>query len=329
MKNLKTILFTILTLGIVACSVDPDLPFDLDGSLENNGAFLRISSVETAAFDLADLDNAAYQMQVEYFDKEVGNLLERVDFSVSYTNFYLDPADQVTIPQTEPFMTLTPDDFTPGDKGLPATTITIPFTEVINALGLSPDEVGVEDQFTLSWVIHLTDGRSFSGQNSSPAVTGGSFFNAPGQANVFTVQALSDAEFVGTYRFTQTAPGPIAGQGLSFLFGQTFEADLTVDPDNTLNGRIFTAEPYPEFGGLSPVSVPISIGRTATVAPDNIGTGLQCTEGLSFGTPRSTDSLVEIDIDDDSQFTLVLTENTFADCSVGPGDIVLQAEKVN
>jgi len=329
MKIIKTILFPFLTLGIVACSVDPNLPFDLDESLENNGAFLRINSVEIAAFDLADIDNAAFQMNVEYFDKEVGKLLDNIEFSVSYTNFHLDSADRIDIPQSEPFMSLTPGDFEPGDKGLPTTTVTIPFTEVISALGLTQEEVGVEDRFTISWVINLTDGRSFSGQNSSPAVTGGSFFSAPGQANVFTVQALDETEFVGTYRFTQTAPGPIAGLGLSYIFGETFEAELSVDPDNTLNGRIFSVEPYPEFGGLSQVTVPIAIGRTATVAPDNIGTGIGCSEGLSFGSPTSSDNLVEINVDDDSQFTLVLTENKLADCGVGPGDVVLQAEKIN
>jgi hypothetical protein len=150
---------------------------------------------------------------------------------------------------------------------------------------------------------------------------------------VFTVQRLEETEFVGTYRFTQAEPGPVPSDSTQFLFGEEFEVELSIDPENTQNGRVFTTVPYPasEEGSLAPVTVPIALARTAIVTVENQGTGIGCGTpgGLAFGSPRSSDNLVEIDINDDSQFTLVLTENVNIDCNVGPGDIVLFAEKID
>jgi hypothetical protein len=330
MKKLNYIIAAAILAGLTSCDVNnPKLPFDLDESLENNGAFLRVNEVISNAFELADPENAAYTIRVEYFDKENGGLMQNIEFFADYTRFFLNPDDELYIPETGPVITLNPNDFTIGDRGRPEATITVPFTTVINTLNLSAGDVKVEDRFLLKWIINLTDGRSFGSANSSPDVTGGAFFRAPGQARISAIQQLDETAFTGLYGFTQREPGPVPGAGTEWLFGESFEAELSVDSTNIHHGRVFTMEPYPGAGELDPVTVPIALTRTATVAADEIVTGHGCREGLAFGRARSTANLVEIDVNNDSEFVLVLTENVRVDCAVGPGDIIFDVEKVD
>jgi hypothetical protein len=299
----------------------------LDETLENRGAFLRINSVETAAFDLADLSTAAYTINVEYFDGEDATLLDNVAFYASYQSFGLNPEDRVVIPETEqPFYTVPVSQFSENERGLPATTITVPLTAVLEGLGLSEDDIGVEDRFTLRWVVNLTDGRSFTASDAAPAISGG-FYSSPYQAQVFTVQALQASEFTGSYMFDSQGTGVFGWE----TFSDVFTTDLVVDPNNTLNGRIFTAEPYAEdWGGLAPIDVPISLGRTATAAVGSggVGTGLGCGVGLAVGP--ITDPVangVIIDVSDDSEFTLVISDNIRGDCGAPPVDVAFTVTK--
>ncbi|MDX1640169.1 MAG: hypothetical protein R3220_00635, partial [Balneolaceae bacterium] len=309
--NLKFIsaLLVVFVIGVACDTVtgDPELPIPLEETLENRGAFLRINSVNSAAFDLADLSTAAYSIDVEYFDGEDATLLDNVQFYASYQSFGLNPEDRTVIPETDqPVYTVPASQFSENERGLPATTITVPLTAVLEGLGLTTDDVGVEDRFTLRWVLNLTDGRTFSVEEASPAI-GGGFYSSPYQAQVFTVQALAADQFVGSYMFDSQNAGVFGWE----TFSDVFTSDLIVDPDNSLNGRIFTAEPYAEdWGGLAPIDVPISLGRTATAAVGSagVGTGLGCGVGLAVGpiTDPAANGVI-IDVSDDSEFTLVIS----------------------
>lgn len=332
-NRITSALMVLLLVALVSCDSvtgDPDLPIPLDETMENTGAFLRITNVETAAYDLAVAQEAAYTIDVEYFDGEGSTLLENVEFYVGYTSFALDPADATTIPETSsPFMTVPASEFTEGESGLPSTTISVPLTAVAEAVGLDVADVGVEDRFDIRWVVNLTDGRSFTAKDASAPVTGG-FYNSPYAARVFTVQALDETEFVGEYLFEAQGTGVFGWQ----TFSSSFTAELSVDPDNTLNGRVFTAQPYAEDWGngdgnapLDPITVPIALGRTAT-ATGEVSTGLGCTLALAVGpiTDQAANGVV-IDIEDDSQFTMVLGDNTRGACDTGPVDVAFTVTK--
>lgn len=327
--NLKisSALLVLLLVLVSSCSTEPELPIPLDETLENRGAFLRINAVQTAAFDLADLGTAAYTIDVEYFDGEGASLLENVQFYAAYQSFGLNPADRTIIPETDqPVFTVSASEFSENERGLPATTISVPLTAVAEGLGISTDDVGVEDRFTIRWVVNLTDGRSFTASDAAPAISGG-FYSSPYQAQVFTVQALQASEFTGTYMFDSQGTGVFGWE----VFSDVFESELVVDPNNTLNGRIFTAEPYAEdWGGLAPIDVPISLGRTATAAVGSggIGTGLGCGVGLAVGpiTDPAANGVI-IDVSDDSEFTLVLSDNIRGDCDAPPVDVAFTVTK--
>jgi hypothetical protein len=334
MKYIKfkfsSICLVLVLTALVSCDSitgDPDLPIPLDETLSNTGAFLRIISTESAAFDLAEPSNASYQIEVEYFDGEGSSLLENVEFYAAYESFGLKPEDRTSISETEnPVFVVPASEFTENDNGLPSATISIPLAEVTDGLGLDISNVGVEDRFDIRWVVNLTDGRSFSASDASPAI-GGGFYDSPYAARVFTVQALDPSEFTGTYLFEAQGTGVFGWQ----TFSSSFTAELSIDEDNTLNGRVFTAEPYAEdWGGLTPIDVPIALGRTATVSGSSNGitTGLGCTLSLAVGPiTDSANNGVIIDLADDSQFTLVLGDNVRGACGVGPTDVAYTVTK--
>ncbi|NBB75980.1 MAG: hypothetical protein GVY02_01255 [Bacteroidetes bacterium] len=330
-NRITSALLVLLLVALVSCdsvSGDPDLPIPLDETLENTGAFLRILSVETAAFDLADRSTAAYTIEVEYFDGEGSSLLQDVDFYAGYTSFALDPANQTTVPETaDPFLTVPASAFTENENGNPQATISVPLTAVASALGLDVNNIGVEDRFDLRWVVNTTDGRSFSASDASAPVQGG-FYSSPYSARVFTVQALDETAFAGDYLFEAQGTGVFGWQ----TFSSSFTTELSVDPDNTLNGRVFTAEPYAEGWGdvegpLNPITVPIALGRTAT-ATGEVTTGLGCTLSLAVGpiTDQAANGVI-INIDDDSQFTMVIGDNTRGACGTGPVDVAFTVTK--
>lgn len=329
--RITSTLMVLLLVVMASCdsiSGDPDLPIPLDETLENTGAFLRIASTESAAFDLAVPSEASYTFVGEYFDGEGSTLLEDIDFYASYQSFALQPANRTVIPETsEPVFTIPASEFSINEEtGLPTATISVPLTAVLDGLGLTLNDIGVEDRFNLRWVLNLTDGRTFSAEDASPAV-GGGFYNSPYQRTVFTVQALDQSEFVGEYLFEAQNRGVFGW----WTFSETFTAELSVDPNNTLNGRVFTAEPYAEdWGGLSPIDMPIALGRTATASTGSNGlsTGLGCAITLAIGPITDlAENGVIIDINDDSQFTMVLGDNVRGACGAGPTDVTFTVTK--
>lgn len=326
-NRITSALMVLLMVALVSCDSitgDPDLPIPLDETLNNTGAFLRVLNVESAAFDIADRSSASYTIDVEYFDGEGSSLLENVEFYAAYESFALDPGNTVTIPETsDPFLTIPASEFSKNENGLPAATISISLADVAEALGLDPADVGIDDVFEIRWVVNTTDGRSFSVDDASAAIQGG-FYSSPYFARVAAVQSLEESEFTGEYLFEAQGTGAFGWQ----MFSSSFTAELRIDPDNTLNGRVFTATPYTNSPyQLDPITVPIVIGNTATARTD-VATGHLCTLDATIGPITDSQNRELIDIEDDSQFTLVLGDNTQGACGTSPTDVTFTVTKL-
>lgn len=330
MKYLKYIITAVLLVSITACSVNEDnFPIDLDAVLNNNGAYLRVLSVDEPVYNFVDLPNARYVFTGEVFDLEEGNLLESVEFNVGFRSFERDPVTgQPVLEISEnpnPILTVPASEFVRGGgRNLPQVTFTIPLSDVLAALdGVTEADLELGDTFLLRWTVNLTDGRSFSGSDASADITGGAFFNSPYQARVNVAPVLPDDQFVGEYLFEAQNTG---FNGWS-TYSETFTATLSVNPENTANGRIFTAEPYAQnWGGLNPIDTPIafSVGTTYDGPSGGTGTGLGCGGGLAIGLAGE---LAEVDLFDDSQFTLWLADNIRSDCGAGPVDVEFTVTK--
>ena len=325
MKLLKYLTIVVLLVGLAACSVNEEnFPVNLDEVVNNNGAYMRVLSVESAGFDILDLDNAAYIFTAELFDREDGDLVENVDFYVDFTS-----ADGTQLEEVGPFKTYTRADFTrEGSRNLPRNTFTITIDEVLQATGVQQADLLIGDRFRVRWVINLSDGRSFSVDDTGPDISGGSFFRSPYIASVNVVAAIPQDEFVGSYTFSQQgSSNSVAGAfaaGWLWNGAQEFSTDISVDPDNTLNGRTFTATPLAEFGvGSQDYIFNVALANEPennTVTLDgSVGTGLACSAlGIAYGGAPGGSG--DFDVNDDSEFTLVVRENINEDCGLDAED---------
>ncbi|NGP90073.1 hypothetical protein [Fodinibius halophilus] len=332
--NITSVFLVLLMFALFSCessstSEGPQLKELLDEAKTSTGAFLRVASVKSAAFDLADKSTAAYTIKAEYEDGEGNSLLESVEFYVAYESFALDPQQRETIKETkDPFKTVDASAFEEdSESGLPTATISVPLSEAVSALsGLSMSDLGVGDSFELRWKVNLTDGRSFSVDQSSAPVSSG-FYRSPFFSRVKTVQKIPADEFTGMYHFEAQGAGVFGWP----TFETSFDAQLSVDPENKLNGRVFTAKPYPPGASgfdLAEIQVPIALGPTATPTSE-VGTGLGCDAGLAVGPMQnSSQNGVIIDVNDDSQFTLVVGDNVRGDCDASPVDVTYIVTKL-
>lgn len=326
MKLLKYITTVVLLISLAGCSVNEEnFPVPLDEVLNNNGAYLRILSVESAGFDILDLENAAYVIETEVFDREEGDLFESVEFYVSYTS-----SDGQTIAETsEPVKTYTAGDFTRGGvNNLPQATITIAIDDVLGPLGLTSDDILIGDLFRVRWDLNLTDGRTFSADDASTVITGGAFFSSPYLANVNVVAAIPQDQFVGSYSITQNEPG----FGPLVYEAETIDIELTVDPNNTLNGRTYSAEYLASLGfAVGPETHSIAIALANDSADNsvtltaNVGSGLACAGGPEIVLGPEEENISGFDINDDSQFVLGVTDNALAACGGSPAQISFDA----
>ena len=338
MKLLKYLTIVVLLVGLAACSVNEEnFPVNLDEVVNNNGAYMRVLGVESAGFDILDLGNAAYIFTAELYDREEGDLVENVEFFVDYTS-----SDGTRLEEVGPFKTYNRGDFTrEGSRNLPRNTFTITIDEVLQATGLQQDDLLIGDRFRVRWAINLTDGRSFSVEDTGPDISGGSFFRSPYIASVNVVAAIPEDQFVGNYQFEQSTQSGTTSEaflafgtsGWMFNGSQTFNSDVVVDPNNTLNGRVFSAAPFATFrGGPPPEDIPFVLAlanepenNTVTLS-SSIGTGVSCSAiGISYGAAASASG--DFDVADDSSFTLVINENAAGDCGLEPVNIAFTVTK--
>jgi hypothetical protein len=319
MKLFKYSTIIVLLMFISACSVNEDkFPIPLDTVLNTNGAYLTVLNVETAIFDILDLDNAAYVFNGEIFDREGGDLIQNVEFYASYTSI-----DGATLPETsQPFKTLDRAAFTSSEGSLPRARIEIKILDAMAALGLTSNDISLGDRFNIRWVLNLTTGQSVTRGDASPDAEGA--FRTPYQANISVLAVLPPDLYVGSYEFEQMNGGVFGW----WAFSQVFTTDVSINPDNTATGRIFTAEPYADnWGGLAPINVPFNIGVTIAWAgsTEGQGVGLGCGgPGLAIGPAQQG---AGPDLSDDSSFTLWLADNVRGDCGAPPVDVRLEATK--
>lgn len=320
---------------------DPELPIPLDETLDNTGAFLRVLSVESAGFDVADLATAAYAFTGELQDINNGNDVTKVDFFVGYVS--ADRSTTVAEPGS-PIKTYTPDQFSVREaSGLPSTSFSLTLNEILAYLSLGLGDLNLGDNFEIRWVLTTTDGTEYTNKDASPAVTGG-FYVSPYFARASVVQGIPTTIFVGDYTITQNGPGSIFGGNIFGDGGGDGDGSTTitleVDPSNTLNGRIARDVCYLPVFGCFASDIPFTFFRkqdfNAFTAADNwVSTSGQVDLGLSCGGPGlffnsvESEAVSNFDVDDDSAFDFTMTDNSSAGCGGSPIDVNFSAAKTN
>ncbi len=271
---------------------------------------------DEALLDITEEQPAA-KFTVRYRDREKGNLLEKIEFVASFQSH------DGTIGYNERHLTtMQASDFSPmqGTDSLSA-LLSIPIDTIATTFGLNTEDIEAGDQLLLRWKMYLTTGDTLVWGE----VSNGTCWCPP--LRVKAVHGLSADEFTGRYRFEQQVDGPF---GMP-LFSESFEAELRVDPDQPLIGRLFKAVPYTEADTtLDSLSVPLSLNRIATI-DGVVYTDYYCEEDSEVRWVTTYPTEVEnygFDPDDDSKFILHIYENSSLSCGKDSEIVSLTASKI-
>ena len=121
-----------------------------------NGAWLRITNVEGSVLDVND-PNSLLSLELEYQDSEGSSLLDKVEFSIIFTDKNTSNGDDSG---TVMVGTLNSTDFTPSQWSLPISSYTLRLGDALDLLGMEVGEMKGSDVLTLSWELYLKDGRT-------------------------------------------------------------------------------------------------------------------------------------------------------------------------
>lgn len=322
----------LLLLVGVACEVNSDkFPVDFVKMTqsENTGAFARVVNAEGSVWNVLDIENAEYTVTLEFDDATNGGQVENVEFYVGYFDNTAGAVSDIEADASSIFRTIESSDFTTNqESGLPRVTTTFTSTQLTDQLGIDPDDVGINASFALRWQINTSTGKTFGPDNSGLNITGGAFYNSPFAQNIAVSLEVPQDQFTGTYEMVQNAQyqGGNVGDGDGWMFGDdaTSTVEITVDPDNELNGRVFNTDEGGYLDGfgfgtdIDPIKFALTRtpeGTNYTTLTANSGTGLTCGNGGIFiGPPPETSQQGTWTDGDDQEFTLVIVDDVTADC---------------
>ncbi len=184
------------SLLITSCDDDGGKVIDEVFAETTRGAVLR--TIESGGildrFDTSTTFGFTFEEQ----DYEDGDLLEKVDLYISFDdNTEANGDSTVDEILIETFL---PADFTDGEFGLPRASYETTLANALSLLGLVEGDFDGGDAIQFRLILTLTDGRTFTNDDSTGTITG-SFFNAPYFYNPI-IKCIPPAPVAGDYTIT-------------------------------------------------------------------------------------------------------------------------------
>ncbi|MEM1325115.1 MAG: hypothetical protein AAGI23_04125 [Bacteroidota bacterium] len=162
------ILSGVLALSLFSCA-DEDLAPIVTFDDAEKGAYVRLIEQGDNLINLFDIDGSVFTYSVEFIDVEQGNQVAEYNVDLVYTGSKGDIGPVR-------YKSFTQSDFGTCEEGYRCLeNITVPATEVIAALGLTPDDLEPGDQIRADGSLVLTTGAVFGAENSSATVNGTAF----------------------------------------------------------------------------------------------------------------------------------------------------------
>lgn len=198
--------------------------------------------------------------------------------------------------------------------------LTFSTSDIVNAFSelTSRDDFQLADNLIITTKLYLQDGTELdmwdeNGRLYGSDVHTATLFNVV--AN-YPVGCPLDGSFTGDYQITITGAGG---------FGNFAASGVYTLQETSQSQRGIAITYLPDIGGFE--QTPVLEFVCGTVSMPTHSAGLGCGGGsISFG---STDDGVEIDPEDDSSFTLTITDFiTDGGCGVGPYSVTLEFEKI-
>ena len=288
------------------------------------GAFPFLSELRSGEFDLANLGSSAYEMDVYFVDNAGGDDVAQYNLYVSFDDN--NPDNGSIGGERMLFRSFRPGDFAPlGEDGNLGLTVRIPFSEVAGFVGAgNAGDVVSGDRFQFTSEVVKADGRVFSADNSTPAVTNA--FGGIWNFNVTATCPLDDAAFAGAYSVEY---GYVYDEFL--LFNQPVQAlgnsplnrtvTLELVPGSTTRRSVdlitYVAPGYNLYSGPTVLTFSCDVVTSAAI---DAGTG--CGGGNIQATQTGTASF---DLNDDASWTIEYSDYGATDggCGVEAKDFSL------
>ena len=314
----------LLTLVVAGCADDELSPIVTQDNLLF-GAFPRLVELRAGEYDLNDLENSSYNMEVDFVDNANGEdvaeyrlFVEFDDNTTGGSRPDYSSTDEILV------RTYTPQDFRAGPNGNLGVDVMIPFSEVADLAGVPLDSVFAGDRFQFRAELEKTDGRVFGSTNSTPAVT-----NAFGGIFDFNVNAtcpLPDDRYSGEYTISygyvydefQLFGAPVQALGNPPL---SRTVTLALVPGSTTRRSFdigaYAAPGYPFTGGT--ITLEFACDQVTSTAIDS---GAGCGDGTIAATQKGA---APFDFGDDQTFTIEFIDfgETDGGCGVAGMDFSL------
>jgi hypothetical protein len=194
-------LFCAIAVPIIffGCSTE-DKTIDQVFDNTRSGIILRNIDVESGEFDNNDPATAAFKVLIEIQDTQNGSYTNSIRVYAEYqdNNGTGNNREETLV------KTIASSNFFRGDRGLLRSRVEVSLSELKTALNLTDSQVKTCDVATIRLEAVATDGRVFTNSNSSPTITGGSYFSSPFQYSANIVGGALPDSLAGNHTFTTT-----------------------------------------------------------------------------------------------------------------------------
>ncbi len=303
-----------------SCESEGDNTIDQVFDGVTNGAVLRTVQIIANELPLGSED-ASFSVLLEAQDNQDGDLLESVDFWITFADGSPEEGDSSAANTDEIFVRNIPaSEFDDGPFGLPRVTYTLTLPEMLSLVGLTNDAIFGGDTFTTRVALNLTDGRVFSTNNATGIIQGG-FFASPFTYTTPVVCPVGAEEFIGDYTLFNVVQSD---------FGNIYaeESTVTLVSGETSVDRSFSAVVLEDLAiGQDPTPLNFQMICNEVVVGTAQPTGLGCGGSLLLDPPIAA-APGTYTTGDDSVFNIVMGYNVTgeATCAV-PLDIEIRLEK--
>lgn len=315
-KKISLGIFVVLLAFVSSCRdfVEPNVPYsEFDTALYLRT--IRAASTNSLSFNFFNLANSRFNVTVESVDAEEGTTVETVEVRIRHRRLIpgvgleYRPAPSGGQRQEVTVATLSGSDFTQSPENrFKRAVIDISAAAMIQAVGLTADEIEGGDFFEVR--LYATDrfGRTFGPDNRSSDVAGGIFYDSPFLYNVEVICPLTSGYALGQYQLEQSAgpSDPFFGNPTRFV-----EEVVTLTEGATSVGRVFTVN---YLGGFTTRPFRITFSCGVVLKPeDSAGAGCG---GPGILWESDNDDLAEYDINDDSVIIVKFIDDTESSCGI-------------
>ncbi|NJB87644.1 hypothetical protein GGR26_003428 [Lewinella marina] len=320
----KSSLFLALIALVIAGCADPEKTPIVTQDTLLFGAFPRLVELRTGEFDLANLASSSYEMEVDFVDNAGGEDIAQYNIYVAFDDNSTSGGRQDFSTESKLFKTYEPSDFRAGPNGNLGVDVTIPFTEVASFAGVPIDSVLSGDRFQVRTEVVKEDGRVFTSDNSTSAITSafGGIFNF----NINATCPLPDSKFSGEYTISYGYvydEFALFGAPVQALGNPPLDRTVTLTPVSGSTTRrtfavgVYVAPGYNFSGGT--VTLDFACNEVRSTAIDS---GAGCGSGSIAATQKG---VAKFNLNDDSSFTIEYTDFGATDggCGVAGRDFSL------